>query len=192
MKVNTETLLSMFGIITMVFLLIVGSVGAYPAGPPPGVTGGFSEPTCNREGCHVTYTLNQGRTAGLGDLVVTGFPKQYEPGKTYPVKITITHDSADRAAFGFQLAARAKKSQAQAGKLQPTGSNTQAVEENGVQYVEQTLEGTLSNVFEFNWVAPATSVGEIVVHAAGNAGNGDGSPEGDYIYATSIDIAPAP
>jgi hypothetical protein len=192
MKINAEILLSVFAVTALIFLSIVGSAKAYPAGPPPGVTGGFGEPTCSQAGCHVTYRLNEGKAGGLGDIVITGFPKQYEPGKSYPVKMTITHDSADRGAFGFQLAVRVKESRAQAGELKATGTGTQVVEENGIQYMEQTLEGTLSNVFEFTWVAPATTAGEVVVNAAGNAGNGDGSPEGDYIYATSIDVAPAP
>src|SRR5207247_2456323 len=98
-------------------LLAVVSLHAYPKGAPPGVTGGFGEGTCNE--CHDSYALNAGRTAGLGDLVVTGFP----------------------------------------------------------------------NRFEVNWVAPPTAVGELVVNAAGNAANGDASPVGDYIYATSLSVA---
>ena len=192
MKTSAEIVLTAFLVTALIFVSIVGTVRAYPAGPPPGVTGGFGEPTCNQAGCHATYSLNAGRAEGLGDLVIAGIPKQYEPLKTYPLKMTITHDSADRAAFGFQVAVRAKASGAQAGGLKAMDANTQAVAEKGIQYMEQTLEGSLSNVFEFNWVAPASTAGEIVVNAAGNAANGDGSPKGDYIYSTSFTISPVP
>jgi hypothetical protein len=57
---------------------IVSSVGAYPGGPDPAVTGGFGEPTCNQSGCHNSFELNAGRAPGLGDLVVSGLPTQYE------------------------------------------------------------------------------------------------------------------
>ena len=184
--------LTLFLAVCLVFISVVASVSAYPAGPPPGVTGGFGEKTCNQTGCHAGYELNAGKGLGLGDLEISGLPKEYQSGKPYDVKMTLTHASADRGAFGFQLAARAKQSGGQAGEFKPKGTGTQVVPEKGIQYVEQTLEGALSNVFEFTWIAPAASVGEIVVNAAGNAANGDGSTTGDYIYSTSITVSPAP
>jgi len=173
-----------FFIVTLV--LAAASLHAYPKGAPPGVTGGFGEGTCNE--CHDSYALNAGRTAGLGDLVVTGFPKEYKPSETYPIKVEITHQQ-DPGAWGFQLAARAKETHAQAGMLKPTNANTQILSLQNIDYITHTADGTFSNVFEFNWVAPPTAVGEVVVNAAGNAANGDASPVGDYIYATSLSVA---
>jgi len=170
---------------------VATSIRAYPGGPPPGVTGGFGERTCNQSGCHNTFALNEGRTSGLGDLVISGVPEQYQPGMTYSVKVTITHTEG-RDAWGFQLAARVKESGAQAGEFKPTDGTTQTLLEKGIQYIEHTLEGTNSNVFELNWAAPSSSTGEIVLHAAGNAADGSLSPDGDYIYSTSATIAAAP
>jgi hypothetical protein len=150
------------------------------------VTGGFGEGTCNE--CHDSYALNAGRAAGLGDLVVTGFPKEYTPGETYPIKVEITQQQ-DSGAWGFQLATRVKESHAQAGTLKPIDSHTQILSLQNIDYITHTADGTFSNVFEFTWVAPSTAVGEIVVNAAGNSANGDASPVGDYIYATSLSVA---
>jgi Reeler domain len=162
------------------------SVRAYPKGAPPGVTGGFGEQTCNE--CHDSFALNAGRAAGLGDVVITGFPKEYRPGDTYPIKVELTQQQ-DSGVWGFQLATRAQDTHAQAGTLKPLDSHTQILSMQNIDYITHTAEGTFSNVFEFTWVAPSTAVGAIVVNAAANAANGDASPVGDYIYSTSLSIA---
>ena len=176
------------GLIFFIVMLLaaVASVRAYPKGAPPGVTGGFGEQTCNE--CHDTYALNAGRAAGLGDVVITGFPKEYKPGDTYPIKVEVTQQQ-DSGVWGFQLATRAKETHAQAGTLKPLDSHTQILSMQNIDYITHTAEGTFSNVFEFTWVAPSIAVGEIMVNAAANAANGDASPVGDYIYSTSLSIA---
>ena len=115
---------------------------------------------------------------------------EYEPGKTYPIKLAVTH-TQDRKAWGFQLAARVKATGMQAGELKSIDGGTQVLEAKGIQYIEHTLDGTLTNTFNFNWVAPSGSAGEIVVHAAGNAADGGLLPDDDYIYTTNVTISPA-
>jgi hypothetical protein len=175
-------------VLTGLFLLAAASLRAYPKGAPPGVTGGFGEGTCNE--CHDSYALNAGRAAGLGDLVITGFPTEYKPGETYPIKVEVTQQQ-DQGAWGFQLAARGKDTHTQAGMLKPVDSHTQILSLQNIDYITHTAEGTFSNVFEFTWAAPSTPVGEIVVNAAANAANGDASPVGDYIYSTSLSMSPS-
>ncbi len=182
-------LLSLF-LSVYLLILLAASVRTFSSGPDAGVTGGFGEPTCNQSGCHNTFELNAGRASGLGDLVVTGFPKQYEAGKTYPIKLAVTH-TQDRKYWGFQLAARVKETGAQAGELKPIDSGTQVVDKNGIHYIEHTLEGIATNTFNFNWVAPSGAGGEVIMHVAGNAADGGGSPDEDYIYATSVTVSPA-
>ena len=183
-------LLTLFLTPYLILLLDTAHTRAFSAGPDPGVTGGFNEPTCNQSGCHDAYKLNAGRALGLGDLVITGFPKQYEPGKTYPIQLAITH-TQDRKYWGFQLAARVKATGVQAGDLKPIDRGTQIQGKNGIQYLEHTLDGNATNTFDFNWVAPGTAMGDVIVNAAGNAADGGLSPDGDYIYSTSIDVSPA-
>ena len=171
-------------------LLFSTSGGAYSGGPDPGATGGFKEPTCHQSGCHNSFALNAGRVAGLGDLVLSGFPASYEPGKTYPVRIAVSH-TQDRRYWGFQLSARLKSDGTQAGALTPADAGTQVLAKDGVQYIEHTLEGIATNTFEFNWVAPSSDGGEVVINAAGNAADGGGSPADDYIYTAAVTVPPA-
>jgi len=170
------------------WFLVTISVRAYPGGPDPAKTGGFGEMTCQQSGCHVSFDLNAGKAKGLGDLVISGLPTQYEPGKTYPIKLVVTHTDG-RGYWGFQLAARVKETGAQAGELKPIDGSTQVLDEKGIQYIEHTLKGIAANTFEFNWVAPGSSAGEVIMHASGNAADGDDTPEGDYIYNTSVSVA---
>lgn len=175
--------------LTVFCILLTTSTRAYPGGPDPGVTGGFGEQTCNKSGCHASFALNAGRASGLGDLLVSGLPKYYEAGKSYTVKLAISH-AADRRHWGFQLAARVKATGAQAGELRAIDGNTQVLEKNAVQYIEHSLEGITTNVFTFNWVAPGSPAGEVIMHVSGNAANGDLSSEGDYIYSTAVTVSP--
>jgi len=178
------------GFIAVIAMLLVAvvSLHAYPKGAPPGVTGGFGEGTCQE--CHDSYALNAGRAQGLGDVVLTGFPKEYKPGEMYPIKVDVTHQQ-DGGAWGFQLTTRASDTHAQAGTLKPNDAHTQILSMQNIDYITHTAEGTFSNVFEFSWVAPAAPAGEIVVNAAANAANGDASPVGDYIYSTSLSMSPS-
>lgn len=181
MKVGT--FVASLGVLGCVAVVAV-PIRAYPGGAPPAVTGGFGEDTCTR--CHNDYELNAGRAMGLGDLAVAGLPKEYEPGRTYPVKVEVTH-TQDRSAWGFELAARTKDG-LQAGALKPKDANTQILSEKGIQYVGHTADGVFSNAFEFTWVAPGSAAGDIIVNVVGNAGDGDLSPTGDYIYSASFTI----
>src|SRR5262245_39550852 len=89
-----------------VYLILVGGsvvdtpVRAYSSGPDPAVTGGFKEATCNQDGCHNSFALNAGKGSKLGDLTFEGVPAKYEPGKSYPIKLTLTHKDG-RQAWGF-------------------------------------------------------------------------------------------
>src|ERR671936_15974 len=121
-----------FILLIAMLLVAVASLHAYPKGAPPGVTGGFWEGKCN-EG-HDSYALNAGRAAGLGDLVITGFPTENKPGETYPIKVEVTQQQ-DQGAWGFQLAARGKDTHAQAGLLKPVDSHTQILSLQNIDYI---------------------------------------------------------
>jgi hypothetical protein len=189
-KVNTAKL-CLWAVGPLILMLAVRgpvSVEAYPAGPPPATTGGFGEATCVK--CHDSNELNAGKTLGLGDLTLSGFPTSYRPGQSYPVTIELTQAQAS-GVWGFQLSTRTASAGNQAGELKPMSAHTRVAAEKGVQYVQHTADGTFFGTFEFTWVAPAAPVGDVTVSVAGNAANGDASPKGDYIYATSITMSPA-
>jgi uncharacterized protein (TIGR03437 family) len=75
-------------------------------------------------------------------------------------------------------------------------TNTQDAPCNGApEYAEHsnapvTATG-LGYTFQIDWTPPATNVGDIHFYAAGNAVNGDGTFNGDYIYTTKLFIPAA-
>ncbi len=164
-------------------VLPVTALLAFSSGPLPRFTGGFQEETC--VACHDSFPLNEGRTRG-GDLHISGVPESYRGGESYPITVLIGQPGQSR--WGFQLSARRAASGGQAGQLVPADDRTQLLEEGGIQYIQQTSQGsrnTTSNrpiEFRFKWIAPDPSHGPVFFNGTGNAADGSGDPSGDYIY----------
>jgi uncharacterized protein (TIGR03437 family) len=186
-------ILSLAGIALLVY--------AFSSGPPVAHTGGFGEPTCTA--CHFG-TLN----SGPGTVTVTA-PATYASGQTYQITVRVAdpqRTNGSQSRWGFEMSARTQGSQ-QAGTLDPTDGNTQCLAGppagpcqgtfNGIQYISHTTTGTRAGTplgvnFTFDWTAPDTSAGPVVMHAAGNSANNSQSNIGDRIYTTSITIQPEP
>jgi hypothetical protein len=176
-------------ILFYLFACTCGLLLAFSAGPLPAHTGDFGEPTCRD--CHSSFALN---SAG-GALAINGVPAQYTPGQTYPITVTISRSGQRR--WGFELSARVAGNAAQAGTLIVTDSTkTQIITQSGIQYIEHTQAGTQlgasQGTWTFNWQAPDTAVGSVRFSAAGNAANGDGTNQGDFIYTTTVTTDAAP
>lgn len=165
---------------------------AFSSGPDPRLTGGFKEGTCVR--CHSSFPLNEGRTLG-GIFKIEGEPRNYEPGVTYTLTVIAAHPGQSR--WGFQLSARSADSGSQAGSFAPLDSATHVQTEDGIEYISHTEGGTRKGVldgpveFRFTWTAPSQSGGMVIFNAAGNAANGNGNQEGDYIYTAGSFTRPA-
>lgn len=158
-------------------------------GPPLGFTGAPGEGTC--VGCHYTYELN----SGSGKVRISGLPDNYTPGQTYTVSVTVTHPTARR--WGFELTAiDTNGTSSTIGSLNLTDStNTDrrstTISGQSRTYVHHTGSGTFPNQagsasWSFTWTAPVSNVGVITFYVAGNAANNQVTPEGDYIYTTSV------
>jgi hypothetical protein len=159
------------------------ALDASESGPIAGVTGGFGEMTCQQ--CHWENPLN----APPGRLTLSGVPTEYTPGDTYSLTVTLTKAGASSA--GFQLAARedvmAMNAGASAGTLQPADAFTQTMqdEKRRATFIQQTKGGSAMAAsgearWRVDWTAP--EMGAVVFHVAANAGNGDASPLGDFVY----------
>jgi uncharacterized protein (TIGR03437 family) len=188
---------------------------AYEYGPNPGYAGVPGEDgTC--VACHSGSGLN----AGAGSVTVS-FPNglQYTPGVTQHWTVTIA-DPAQHV-WGFELTTRqASSASTVAGTFHSTDNHTQLMcsqsnlfifqqvaytsgsqtcpSNDPLIYVEHNLAGynatkgtTGSATYQFDWTPPSTNVGNIVVYAAGNAANGDLTPNGDHVYAVNYTLAPA-
>jgi hypothetical protein len=150
-------------------------------GPPAQVTGGFGGESCIA--CHSGNALND----GAGQLTLQGFPERYTPGTSYDLELTLSRPPMIAAA-GFQLAVRLADS-TQAGTIQVLAEDQAHIallDERGVQYahhklVEPAPPAAETVRWKLSWTAPE-AIGEIFVHAASVAGDGDESQTGDYVY----------
>ncbi|MCW5980661.1 MAG: hypothetical protein KIT09_21455 [Bryobacteraceae bacterium] len=170
---------------------------ARAGGAPPRRTGGPGDLTCADVGCH-TGTAN----SGPGRVEINfGSGQQYTPGEVHTWVVTIT--DPDARAWGFEVSSRpaSNDESEQAGRFEP-GQGAQVLCENDTQrqtncpsnapleFITHTLPSD-TNTFTFSWRAPDANVGDIRVFVAGNAANGNFTPEGDRIYTNSYTLTPA-
>ena len=177
----------------LLLLLPVFLLG-YADGPPPAVTGGFGEADCQE--CHFGSPLNDPKRT----LSLEGIPTSYQPGNIYPLTIRFNPPAASA---GFELSVRfteGARAGVQAGRLSATGDQVkviQAVSDSEtsessaghlIQYAVHTETGNHPGQegWTIHWAAPDSTGGPVAFHVAANAANGDDSPFGDFIYATSL------
>lgn len=186
----------------------------YMDGPPPGHTGGFGEPACQR--CHFDAPVDPPDAR----LEVRGFPETYAPDSTYRLTVMLTAPDLGRG--GFQLAVRCREGRAsgrQAGRLSADDARAEVVRGRGeelrgdstVLYARHTGEGSRTTAadtatWRLAWTAPGRRPGpsdrdgqgaapasagpaggcsSAVLHAAANAANGDDSEFGDRVLTRS-------
>lgn len=172
------------------------SVSANSFGPIPSRTGAVAlgsfaaEPTCTA--CHGGNPLND----SAGSFTITGVPTNYTANQEISITVTLTR--ANRSSFGFQLTALTDTG-TKAGDLVVTNNRTQLGNGTGSfagrQYIQQNFSGTSPNgtnsgSWTFTWRAPAQTVGKVTFYAAGNAANGTGSTDGDFIYTATASTTP--
>lgn len=167
--------------------------GTVTAPPPPGhgygtlfpeqltgaFTGGFGEETCRS--CHFDYPLNPKG----GSLELEGVPDRYQPGQSYTLTVTLRRE--DLQLGGFQLTARHPDS-TQAGRFELKSPRLQFTRGlAGVRYVQHSKKGTEPGEdgvirWQVPWIAPESGR-EVHFNLAANAGNGDASAFGDFIFS---------
>lgn len=137
-------------------------------------TGGpFSEAPCQT--CHTAGAFSPNLMVELldGDNAVT----QYEPGKTYSLKATISAN-ASAAVFGFQALFLKDSDNTNAGAFGDAPEGMAVVELDGRQYAEHNAPST-ENTFEIDWTAPEAGTGDVNIYAACVAGNNNNATSGD-------------
>ena len=170
---------------------------AFSTGPPAQRTGAPVDGGLNCTACHRTFAPANSDPRGS----VTVAAAAYSPGVTQTIKVTIQHPLQKR--WGFQLTARlASDPSKQAGTFAvnslvrvrcancsdaPCNGGTEFPEHNNAQFTDVGAGFT----YTVDWTPPSTNVGDVIFYAAGNAANGDGTFNGDYIYTTSAIVSPA-
>lgn len=167
-------------------LFLRSSAVRYADGAPPGHTGGFGEPTCER--CHFHAEASE-----EGRLELSGLPAAWEPGREYPLEVSVRSPGMARA--GFQLAARfCDGGQAGTWRAGGDGVGVVSADDAGVRYVghtEPARPGAAgAAAWRLTWIAPEEAGGTVLLHLAANAANGDDSEFGDAVYADSLRSVP--
>lgn len=156
-----------------------------------GKTGSPGEQTCVQ--CHTGTALN----GGPGSIAISSTPSLafgYIAGSTYTVDVTVSESTpTNNALFGFGFEALFA-SGADAGTLtitNPTTTKTMTftVTPNVRTNVVHTGTGNTgpnSQIFSFNWTAPATGSGTVTFYTTGNAADDSANTSGDFIYRDTL------
>lgn len=170
-------------------------------GPKPRVTAAPGDDARACTACHSTSALNSG--TGSVKIILQGGPV-YIPGVKQRVVVQVSDPNQQR--WGFELTARLNSDLAsgQAGDFTPVDNWTQVICEDygprpcasGPSFITHTSAGTRNGTrngaaFQFDWTPPATNAGPVTLYVAGNSANGNGSPTGDLIYSSSVQLTPA-
>lgn len=161
------------------------TAGLYPEELPGAFTGGFGEETCHS--CHFDYPLNPEE----GKLEISGFPESYSPGETYIFSIKLSRQYLGQA--GFQISSRFEDGN-QAGIFDTQSERLQLTHvEGSIQYVQHKIDASTftdgnSTTWEITWTAPESGTQTVVFNLAANAGNGDASAFGDFIFTRELKL----
>jgi uncharacterized protein (TIGR03437 family) len=178
-------------------------VYAYATGPVPRMTTAPGDDSlgCSTAGCHTGTALNGG-----GGSVAVNFPggMSYSPGVPQTFSVVVT--DARARVYGFQMTARLESNLAngQAGDF-TAGPGQIVICENEsnkapgkpcpangpVQFIEHgPLSPFNTDTISVQWTPPDTNAGNIHIHVAANAANGDANSTGDHIYSAHYVLAP--
>ena len=182
-------------------LLTWAGLSAHSYGPPPRVTAAPGDNTRACTSCHSGNALNSG--AGSVRIALQG-GQFYVPGVKQRITVQVADPNQRR--WGFELSARLNSDleKGQAGDLTPVDNLTQVIcEDNtpkpcntGMLFITHTSAGTRSGTpngvsFQFDWTPPSSDAGPVTLYVAGNAANGNGANTGDFVYTSSVQLAPA-
>lgn len=195
-------------------------IWAYAMGPDPGYSGVPGENgNCTASGCH-TGTVNSGQgsvkvafpggttyTPGVKQHLVVTIADPASTRKLWGFQLTARLASDNKSMAGtfqstdqFTTMLCATSNFAGQTEVPFSASGAQACPASRpLHYIEHSAAGTAfparvqtgSRTFEFDWIPPATNVGNVDFYMAGNAANGDQQNTGDNIYTNKMTLTPA-
>ncbi len=166
---------------SIIFISLKSHTGDKNSGQAPiGRTGAPGESTC--AGCHSGGSYSGQIVFELGDGTIT----EYTPGETYTISFTADYNAPR---YGFSITSLNENDQPAGDFTVLNNDNTsKAVGGNNRQYIGHKNAND-NNVWEFEWTAPATDVGNITFYYVINAANADGLGGGDYIETGTTTLA---
>lgn len=150
-------------------------------GTEPGHTGSPGDSLKNCTICH------GGTTTNVNGWITSDIPTEgYEPGEKYAIKATNTYLGHTR--FGFQVSPQDIKGNL-LGTLIATDTVATQLVGNGkyITYRTGGVDGQDSRSWDFEWIAPADTINEVVFYGAFNS-NHDGHKESDETFLTQLKV----
>ncbi|HAP01037.1 MAG TPA: hypothetical protein DCQ93_03835 [Bacteroidetes bacterium] len=189
MKKNLLLTFISASILCFALTLITSESSTHPTNPDWGYTGAplnsSFENTCGKSTCHNYSTANF-----TGTLSVSADSQYYNPGNTYTITVSIDETGINK--FGFEIccldASNVKAGTASLINTAITSNNTTV---NNRWYVGHHSANS-TKVWQFNWTAPSTNVGDVTFYATGVCANGDGHDTGDHVGKTTFVFSPNP
>ena len=156
----------------VLYILFIGCIGWMTLASNVGgrANVGGSDATIAGCSCHNGGSFSPVLASELldGGTVVT----EYTPGSSYTFSVTVS-GSGSQTGFGMQ--SKALAGAAQAGTFTAgISANSQVSNIGGIEFPEQNGYSS-TGVFQYTWVAPVASTGDVVFYLAGNAVNGGGT-----------------
>jgi hypothetical protein len=148
------------------------------------VTGAPGDGTCANTDCHTSGSFDPTVTIELldGANPVT----EYEPGKTYIMRVTNTVGTGSPDKYGFQAVVLNSANQ-QAGNWGDPGAGRHTITIANRKYVEHSLPA-VSNVFDVEWIAPAAGAGAVTFYSASVAAEENDNPSDDGMDTDALTI----
>lgn len=173
---------------------------AFSSGPDAGSAGVPTEGSCIRAGCHTAGATGSGSVS-----ISAAGGNTYQPGVAKMITVVVSQATA----YGFQATIRPEGSpKGNGGTLRATQAGTfvycastdllaQTEKASGgtcaanrpLEYVQHSRAASDPS-FTFEWTPPAGATGNLIVYAAGNAANGNGSNSGDRVYLANLTLTP--
>jgi hypothetical protein len=167
--------------ITLLFAVLFVN---FSGNPPNGNTGAPGDSLCT--GCH----NNSNPNGFVATVDVLNFPSTITPNTTYNLTAEVVYTSGTPVRAGFQ-AVVLDASNNNSGDLSTTDPNVVATTAGIREYVEhdpaQTFGTGTSVTYDFDWVAPNATNGEVItIYIASLVGNGGNGNSGDLTITNSI------
>ncbi|MEL6612979.1 MAG: choice-of-anchor V domain-containing protein [Bacteroidota bacterium] len=157
------------------------------SGASAGVSGAPGDRTCASAGCHGDFELN----SGTGSVTIEGPSGGYVAGAAYEFEVRVdnTTPGSPTPNQGFLVTARDEAGDPVGEFELVDAALTKFAAGGGTRYVTHTSAGISVSSWRVRWLAPDDAPARVTFYAAGNAANGNGWFDGDYIYTTATEVA---
>ena len=172
------------------FEVYTNTVHLFAAGGQPGKTGAPGEVNCTQ--CH-TGTVQNGIVENQVIVRDASFNivTSYIPGETYLISLQMASNPSKKGFSSTILDLSDLMAGTLVGDPPPGFGGTQDFVGGAREYVSHlsTSNTSAQSFWSWDWIAPATDVGDVIIYIASNSANGNNNSSGDVIFTSQHIIA---